>query len=294
MSRNKFRVAGQAEMLRAAQKDENYIHQLNEGISNVALDFGGVCFWLKYARYHIILSKLMYYASTSLCKFQTLGEEYSGIIPLQDSSQKLLTFKKLLVYVILLSGGQSAMEEMLICAEKITLPEYIASYVSPIAIHNAARYFSHLLPYLQRLNKIAFYWNGSYYSFVNRLLGVKHVLIESWLRDEASLYGFKILAAVSIVNIIVSFYHLYPSCMNTNSDEMNSSISIECESKVTSRSVCQLCLKNRKNTSITPCGHLFCWTCVMKWLQLRKDCPICKTAVCASRITFLSNYEKNV
>jgi peroxin-10 len=30
---------------------------------------------------------------------------------------------------------------------------------------------------------------------------------------------------------------------------------------------CTLCLEERKNTTSTECGHLFCWTCISGWAR---------------------------
>jgi peroxin-10 len=51
---------------------------------------------------------------------------------------------------------------------------------------------------------------------------------------------------------------------------------------------CQLCLGNVPDT-VTPCGHLFCWTCLTEWLRTRNQCPICREIVIPSKIVPLFN-----
>ena len=42
---------------------------------------------------------------------------------------------------------------------------------------------------------------------------------------------------------------------------------------------CTLCLEGLKDPSVTTCGHMFCWTCIVEWLVERPECPLCRSAV---------------
>ncbi|KAL0380955.1 UNVERIFIED_CONTAM: E3 ubiquitin-protein ligase RMA1H1 [Sesamum angustifolium] len=45
---------------------------------------------------------------------------------------------------------------------------------------------------------------------------------------------------------------------------------------------CNICLDLAQDPVITPCGHLYCWPCLYKWLQGHSnshECPVCKAPV---------------
>lgn len=45
---------------------------------------------------------------------------------------------------------------------------------------------------------------------------------------------------------------------------------------------CNICLELARDPVVTLCGHLFCWPCLYRWLQMHtacKDCPVCKAGV---------------
>mmetsp|Transcript_27143 Transcript_27143/g.48375 ORF Transcript_27143/g.48375 Transcript_27143/m.48375 type:complete len:173 (-) Transcript_27143:437-955(-) len=45
---------------------------------------------------------------------------------------------------------------------------------------------------------------------------------------------------------------------------------------------CNICLELSREPVVTFCGHLFCWPCLYRWLQVDgrcRTCPVCKSPV---------------
>mmetsp|Transcript_22964 Transcript_22964/g.38866 ORF Transcript_22964/g.38866 Transcript_22964/m.38866 type:complete len:185 (-) Transcript_22964:501-1055(-) len=46
------------------------------------------------------------------------------------------------------------------------------------------------------------------------------------------------------------------------------------------RFVCNICLDPVKDAVVTVCGHLYCWPCLFRWLNIgHTSCPVCKAGV---------------
>ena len=50
---------------------------------------------------------------------------------------------------------------------------------------------------------------------------------------------------------------------------------------------CNVCFETAREPVITQCGHLYCWSCLYRWMRLREEspqCPVCKSAISKTNI----------
>jgi hypothetical protein len=48
---------------------------------------------------------------------------------------------------------------------------------------------------------------------------------------------------------------------------------------------CNVCMELVREPVVTHCGHLFCWSCLRRWLDIKSLCPVCKTHLRRTHIT---------
>ncbi|CAB3380127.1 Hypothetical predicted protein [Cloeon dipterum] len=283
--------AGRAEILRSAQKDEEFCQELQEEISLISGEVTGHRLWV--ARNKIIfegLSKLLYKYFTTLKSFQTLGEEYTGIVQLDRSGRNLPTKLQHMVSVLIESFGPWGTIVALHQMEKRVKDSRQIDPLEKEKFKNYLTAFKALMPFLQQLHKTFFYLFGTYYSFSKRSTGITYALVRPWMRSNDSRKAFHWIGVASSLYLIISFLH---SVQNGHFVRSQSEFVQHRQSVSTSdpSKKCSLCLEEMTDTSCTPCGHLFCWECILEWLNSKSECPLCREPTQPSRVVRLQNYE---
>lgn len=113
------------------------------------------------------------------------------------------------------------------------------------------------------------------------------VLVRQWLHDNTFSRAFRLLGHLSLFYVIFNFMQdIWSFVRNERISENTTGV----DALSLFRKGCVLCGETRKNSSSTPCGHVFCWECIYDSLKYQQNCPICREPVPSSRIIFLQNY----
>lgn len=74
----------------------------------------------------------------------------------------------------------------------------------------------------------------------------------------------------------------HPPQNNPNSENQGDGNGNTTSSKNSGLFECNICLDEAKDAVISLCGHLFCWPCLLQWLETRphrQECPVCKAGI---------------
>lgn len=290
--------AGQAEIIRTIQKDQTYIDEIRSQLSDILLLISQKN-WFKYNHLCKLIAEVLYHHYAIVHNLQTLGEEYTGIIQV-DSNYVMLPNKALQIFAILLEyGGEHVVDRILtrlqteIDRSEEMLPEAKEKFVRFL---DGVKF---IVPYVRGFHTSLFYIYAGKYHISKRLMGINYILIRNWLKEDHSIYGFRILGVVTLLQLLLSLIVKWVdqrkkariNTASTNSEGAPAALRTLSESTTTSSSRrCALCMEMAVDLSATQCGHLFCWVCILNWLDERQICPICRESIKKSRVVKLQNF----
>lgn len=293
-----FKDAGQAEVLRAAQKDDFVMSKLRLDLAELSQKFLGANKWLKWRLELDLLSDFAYLALTTLLELQTLGEEYVNVVQVDSSKRQLPSALRRLLMASLQVGTPYVLTRSLAWLET-KLPSHpvfqsLRPEVATVILNVLPRIRS-LVIFLHRCHLTMFYLRGVFYHLAKRVTGTRYVLVRNWLGDNSVHRYFRILGVLTLVQLIVGSAIFLRKDLKANvwTNQLKKEQEQSTDGSYVHASLrCSLCLERRQNTTTTPCGHLFCWQCIVEWIQTKPQCPLCREEFTPSRLVCLQNYDQ--
>lgn len=264
-------AAQPAEVLRAWQKDDQYEKQLAESLARLMPP--------RHASKAPHLSSVLYKSFTTLKDLQTLGEEYSGIVQVDETYHKLPTFSSRLMSILLSTFGENLTRRLLRHMQKSIEQNGNLRPEAQNTFLVILRAINNMVPQVESVHRALSYINGGPIQIGKSVTGIDYVHV----RPAAAAY-YAHLRLLGIVTLLHAFISCGQSLYQAKKhiDQMR-----EFPNDVDNGKCCVACLEEMLQPCVLQCGHIFCLNCCYGPLE---SCALCRTPFTKNTVVPLMNY----
>lgn len=271
-----------------SEKDGKFIDKLIADINHVVRETLGTRQWIRYEPIIARTTHLVYHLLTTVAGNQTLGEEYYQLVQTNLPTSLVPSAVKRLALALVTCFGDIFLKRL--------------HQLLPLEGNDGDGILQNVDELVSKANRILFFWGGKHFELEKRLLGIDYLTTRrrgdnNNNNNQEELRSRRLIVRFGLIELALMLYFQYVKYQQQTQPNVDHHGKIRTreagddQKDGQSSALCLLCQSTRTQPTALPCGHIFCWSCLIDWLEFKSECPLCKHPARADRMLFLCNYK---